>query len=169
MSNCKKKKEEIDLKDIFCSQEYEQKVENQKELADEKDKEFYNLANEKDFERFEKLSKKIDKAAKEHNSVEAKKARQKQFEDMAKIMKEEEKIFADMKDELYKDAVREVIKSQSASLALIQRKFKIGFARAAMLVDKMEEEGLISVCDGCNPRKILITEEDFFKMFNEKL
>ena len=169
MSKCKKKKEEFDLKDIFCSQEYEQKVENQKALADEKDKEFYNLANEKDFERFKKLSKKIDKAGKEYNSVEAKKARQKELEERAKIMKKEEKIFADMKDELYKDAVREVIKSQSASLALIQRKFKIGFARAAMFVDKMEEDGLISETNGKEPRKIFITKEKFFEMFGEEV
>ncbi|MBQ9793101.1 MAG: hypothetical protein IJW32_05145 [Clostridia bacterium] len=193
MSNCKKKnsKEEINIKDIFCSQEYEQKVENQKALADEKDKEFYNLANEKDFERFEKLNQKIDKAAKEYNSPEAKEARQKQFEDMAKEMENKKGLFTDDineywlppdnfvereykelstdPEEQYKQIVREILKNNSASISLIQRVFGIGFARAARFVDKMEEDGLISVCDGCNPRKILITEEDFFKMFNEKL
>ncbi len=64
-------------------------------------------------------------------------------------------------DELL-DQVREfIIKKQQASTSLIQRKFKIGYGRAARMMDQLEEKGTIDSSDGTNkPRKVFIPELD---------
>jgi len=66
----------------------------------------------------------------------------------------------DSDDELLKEAIELVVLEQTASISLLQRKFKIGYARAARLIDSMEELGIIGGYEGSKPRKVLLTEDD---------
>ena len=47
-----------------------------------------------------------------------------------------------------------------ASISYLQRKLKIGYARAARIIDEMEDRGIIGGYEGSRPRKVLITQED---------
>lgn len=62
----------------------------------------------------------------------------------------------DEHDELYEQAVEIVRSTGKASTALLQRRLKIGYARAWRLIDRMEDEGLVGPADGSNPREILL-------------
>lgn len=65
----------------------------------------------------------------------------------------------DDEDELYRDALEMVVHDKKASTSMIQRRFRIGYNRAARLVDMMEERGIVAPSDGTNkPRNVLITE-----------
>ncbi|MGE5404279.1 MAG: DNA translocase FtsK 4TM domain-containing protein [Candidatus Saccharibacteria bacterium] len=67
-------------------------------------------------------------------------------------------------DELFWDAARVFVESQKASVSLLQRKLRIGYARAARLVDIMEERGIISEPDNYKKREILIDEDQLEKL-----
>lgn len=58
-------------------------------------------------------------------------------------------------DDLYKDAVDIVLSTNNASTTFLQRKLKIGYARAASLIDRMEAKGIVGPAEGSKPRKIL--------------
>ena len=66
----------------------------------------------------------------------------------------------DNDDVLYKDAVEFVCKTKKASASLLQRRFKIGYNRAANLIDKMEERGVVGPGQGSKPREVLVELED---------
>lgn len=63
-------------------------------------------------------------------------------------------------DDMYKDAVRVVIESGKASASLLQRRLRVGYARAARLIETMEEQGIIGPADGARPRDVLISSLD---------
>jgi len=63
-------------------------------------------------------------------------------------------------DDMYKDAVRVVVESGKASTSLLQRRLRIGYSRAARLMETMEEQGIIGPADGARPRDVLITSLD---------
>ncbi len=65
------------------------------------------------------------------------------------------------KDELYDEAARIVVQTGQASISYLQRKMRIGFSRAARLVDMMEAEGLVSAASGGKPREVLVSREYF--------
>lgn len=69
-------------------------------------------------------------------------------------------------DELFQDAVELVMATQQASSSMLQRKFRIGYTRAARLVDAMEEKGIVGPADGSKPRPLLMSpttiKEKFF-------
>lgn len=69
-------------------------------------------------------------------------------------------------DELLMDAINLVIEEEQASISLLQRKFKIGYARAARLVDEMEVRGIVGSFEGSKPRKVLINKDDLMKLVN---
>lgn len=58
-------------------------------------------------------------------------------------------------DELYEDAKEVVIEAGKASTSFIQRKLRVGYSRAARLIDLLEERGVIGPADGASPREIL--------------
>ncbi len=61
-------------------------------------------------------------------------------------------------DDLFFDAVRVVQSSGKASASLLQRQLKVGYARAARLLDIMEEKGIVGPADGAKPRKVFIEQ-----------
>ncbi|MGI6706890.1 MAG: DNA translocase FtsK 4TM domain-containing protein [Clostridia bacterium] len=71
----------------------------------------------------------------------------------------------DEHDDLLPTAIEMVLENEQASISMLQRRLRIGYARAARLIDEMEERGIVSGYDGSKPRKVLITEEDFERMF----
>jgi len=64
-------------------------------------------------------------------------------------------------DEYLNDAIELVVHTGQASASMLQRKFRIGYNRAARLVDEMEERGMIGPSRGSKPREVLITREEF--------
>jgi len=65
------------------------------------------------------------------------------------------------KDALYDEAARVVVQSGQASISYLQRRLRIGFSRAARLVDMMEMEGLVSPPDGAKAREVLVDKQYF--------
>lgn len=63
-------------------------------------------------------------------------------------------------DDMYKDALRVVVESGKASTSLLQRRLRIGYARAARIIEQMEEQGVIGAADGSRPREVLISSLD---------
>ncbi len=63
-------------------------------------------------------------------------------------------------DELLPDAIKLVVEEGQASISLIQRRLRVGYARAARIVDEMEERGVIGGYEGSKPRKVLMTKEE---------
>ncbi len=63
-------------------------------------------------------------------------------------------------DDMFKDAVRVVVDSGKASASLLQRRLRVGYARAARLIEEMEEQGIIGPADGARPRDVLVTSFD---------
>ena len=66
---------------------------------------------------------------------------------------------ADDVDPLYKEVLQFIAKTQKASASLLQRRFKIGYNRAARIIDMLEEDGYIGPVDGSKPRKVFLEKE----------
>jgi S-DNA-T family DNA segregation ATPase FtsK/SpoIIIE len=72
---------------------------------------------------------------------------------------------SDDQDELFEEACRFILEQGSASTSLLQRKFHIGYNRAARLVDLMEQHGYVSEQKGSKAREVFITENDLEALF----
>jgi len=70
-------------------------------------------------------------------------------------------------DDLFEEAKELIINSGKASASYLQRRLSIGYARAARLLDLLEEAGIISAGNGSKPREILITREQYDSMINQ--
>ena len=70
-------------------------------------------------------------------------------------------------DEFLEDAIAFVVQSGQGSSSMLQRKYKIGFNRAARLIDAMEERGIVGPSEGSKPRKVLITMEELTNLEGE--
>ena len=64
----------------------------------------------------------------------------------------------DGRDEYFMDAARFVVEKEKASTSMLQRVFKIGFNRAARIIEQLEEAGIIGEEEGTKPRKVLVTQ-----------
>jgi len=67
----------------------------------------------------------------------------------------------DLEDELYQEAARVVVESRKASTSLLQRRLRIGYGRAARLLDMMQHEGLIAPPEGSKAREVLVPPDYF--------
>ena len=67
-------------------------------------------------------------------------------------------------DELLPDAVDVILETGQASVSMLQRRLKLGYARAARIVDEMEEKGIVGPFQGSKPRAILITKDQWAAM-----
>ena len=67
-------------------------------------------------------------------------------------------------DELLPAAVDVILETGQASVSMLQRRLKLGYARAARIVDEMEEKGIVGPFEGSKPRQLLITKEQWQQM-----
>ncbi|MEO3945038.1 DNA translocase FtsK [Gorillibacterium sp. CAU 1737] len=74
---------------------------------------------------------------------------------------EQEDVFA---DELYDQAVQIVVEAKQASVSLLQRRMRVGYTRAARLIDAMEAKGVVGPYEGSKPREVLVSLEQFQQM-----
>jgi S-DNA-T family DNA segregation ATPase FtsK/SpoIIIE len=63
----------------------------------------------------------------------------------------------EVEDDLYDDAVQLVLEMQTASVSMLQRRFRIGYTRAARLIDAMEVRGVVGPYEGSKPRTVLMS------------
>ena len=70
----------------------------------------------------------------------------------------------DLEDELLPEAIELVVQAHQASVSMLQRRFRIGYNRAARIIDMMEDRQIIGPSDGSRPRQVLISEEDLLNM-----
>lgn len=66
----------------------------------------------------------------------------------------------EVEDELYEQAVQLVTEMQTASVSMLQRRFRIGYTRAARLIDEMEARGIVGPYEGSKPREVLVPKKD---------
>jgi S-DNA-T family DNA segregation ATPase FtsK/SpoIIIE len=67
----------------------------------------------------------------------------------------------DAEDELFSQAVQIVVEAKQASVSLLQRRMRIGYTRAARLIDSMEAKGIVGPYEGSKPREVLLSIEQF--------
>ena len=74
------------------------------------------------------------------------------------IEKVEENITTDLEDEdeLINEAIKVIVADQTASVSMLQRKLKIGYARAGRIIDQLEQKGIVGGYEGSKPRKVLV-------------
>lgn len=75
------------------------------------------------------------------------------------IPEETSKDMEEVDDDLYDNAVQLIIEMQSASVSMLQRKFRVGYTRAARLINAMEERGIVGPYEGSKPRKVLVSQQ----------
>lgn len=81
------------------------------------------------------------------------------------VLKEQSKSFSGGgdKDEMYSEAVRVVMETNQASVSILQRRLRLGYSRAARIIDMMEQDGLVGPFEGSKPRKIVIDREEWLQ------
>ncbi len=84
------------------------------------------------------------------------------------IENNEQKSSSEPQDELTEDAIAYIFKSGQASVSMLQRRFRIGYNRAARIIDEIEEKGIIGPQDGARPRQLLISEEMYYGGFSDE-
>ena len=70
-----------------------------------------------------------------------------------------ESVDSDEEDDLYNEAVATVVQAGKASTSYLQRRVKIGYSRAARIMDMLEANGVIGEADGSKPREILLNPD----------
>ncbi|MYL42194.1 FtsK/SpoIIIE family DNA translocase [Virgibacillus salexigens] len=74
------------------------------------------------------------------------------------IPEETNEVVDEVDDELFDDAVQLITEMQSASVSMLQRRFRIGYTRAARLIDAMEQRGIVGPYEGSKPRTVLVSQ-----------
>lgn len=83
------------------------------------------------------------------------------------IESNEQKSSSEPQDELTEDAIAYIFKSGQASVSMLQRRFRIGYNRAARIIDEIEEKGIIGPQDGSRPRQLLVSEEMYYGGYSD--
>ena len=71
---------------------------------------------------------------------------------------EEAEVHVEVDDDLFNDAVELIIEMQTASVSMLQRRFRVGYTRAARLIDAMEAKGIVGPYEGSKPRAVLVSK-----------
>jgi S-DNA-T family DNA segregation ATPase FtsK/SpoIIIE len=82
-------------------------------------------------------------------------------EDLVPEVEEESTDPSEIVDELYDQAVQIVVEAKQASVSLLQRRMRVGYTRAARLVDQMEARGIVGPYEGSKPREVLMSIEQY--------
>jgi S-DNA-T family DNA segregation ATPase FtsK/SpoIIIE len=82
-------------------------------------------------------------------------------EDLVPEVEEESAEGKEAVDELYDQAVQIILEAKQASVSLLQRRMRIGYTRAARLIDQMEARSIVGPYEGSKPREVLITMDEF--------
>ena len=61
---------------------------------------------------------------------------------------------------MLQEAIEAVVRAEQASVSMLQRRFRVGYNRAARMIDMMEAKGIIGPADGSRPRSVLLTEAE---------
>jgi S-DNA-T family DNA segregation ATPase FtsK/SpoIIIE len=72
-------------------------------------------------------------------------------------------------DPLFQDAANLVLEQGHASVSMLQRRFRIGYARAGRLMDILEEKGIVGPYDGAKPRDVLMTNDQFKRFYGKSM
>lgn len=83
-------------------------------------------------------------------------------EDMVPQVEEQEEAADEFADELYDQAVQIVVEAKQASVSLLQRRMRVGYTRAARLIDTMEARGIVGPYEGSKPREVLVSPEQYY-------
>ncbi|HWR29101.1 MAG TPA: DNA translocase FtsK, partial [Negativicutes bacterium] len=75
---------------------------------------------------------------------------------------------ARFEDDLLEESVKMVLETGQASVSLLQRKFRIGYTRAARLVDMMQEMQIVSAANGSKPRDVIMTSDQVYSRYFQK-
>jgi S-DNA-T family DNA segregation ATPase FtsK/SpoIIIE len=75
----------------------------------------------------------------------------------------------DGRDSMFEEAARLIVLHQQASVSLLQRRLRLGFSRAARIMDQLEYCGIVSAADGSRPREVLIKNEDSLELLLRNL
>lgn len=75
------------------------------------------------------------------------------------MSKEEDQVSSESVDDLYSDAVDLIVEMNTASVSMLQRRFRIGYTRAARLIDELEARGIVGPYEGSKPREVLISKK----------
>lgn len=90
------------------------------------------------------------------------------YEEITAVAEEEgEGTVPEEEDELLPQAARVVVEAGQASVSLLQRRLRIGYARAARLIDALEQKGIVGGYEGSKPRAVLINMEQYRRLFGE--
>ena len=73
------------------------------------------------------------------------------------------------RDEYFVDAGRFIIEKEKASIGMLQRVLKIGFNRAARIMDQLYEAGVVGPEEGTKPRKVIMSLEEFEQFIEENV
>ena len=76
---------------------------------------------------------------------------------------------SDGRDSYFEEAARLLIDKEKGSIGMLQRYFKVGFNRAARIMDQLEEAGIVGPEEGTKPRKVLMSAEQFEQYVEENL
>ena len=86
------------------------------------------------------------------------------IEDMVPMVEDQPEKPEDQEDELFEASVRIVLEAKQASVSLLQRRMRIGYTRAARLIDVMEAKGVIGPYEGSKPREVRMTFDQYQRM-----
>jgi S-DNA-T family DNA segregation ATPase FtsK/SpoIIIE len=84
-----------------------------------------------------------------------------QTEMVPELGEEQAEASNEVEDELYEQAIQIVVEAKQASVSLLQRRMRIGYTRAARLIDSMEAKGIVGPYEGSKPREVLLSIEQF--------
>ncbi len=82
-------------------------------------------------------------------------------EELVPQVEETQEAGEQFEDELYDQAVQIVLEAKQASVSLLQRRMRVGYTRAARLIDSMESKGVVGPYEGSKPREVLVTLEQY--------
>ncbi|MFE5319539.1 DNA translocase FtsK [Paenibacillus sp. NPDC056579] len=82
-------------------------------------------------------------------------------EDMVPQIEEQSEAQDQVEDELYDQAVQIILEAKQASVSLLQRRMRVGYTRAARLIDTMEAKGIVGPYEGSKPREVLVSLEQY--------